>query len=459
MLLIKSSIAQVTVPFTCPGSQVIAYKLGTSCTSSQYRYYTINSAGVQAATPFYTLTSTSREVNGFGINSVDQYLYGIEYDRSVSCTFSNFHLFRYDAVGGKEDLGIVPAIAGGIVQTSMGCVSLQGDFIYSVINGSGNRYIALISNIAALPPSSGTLTAAFKQLVNNCTIANYADWAIDPTSGKLYSYGIYNNSGVSTGTVIEINPVTGSITCVGTPNTSEFFDHVRDNFGGVYFSGGGMLYGCNVNTRRLYRIDVNNGSVTFLSTMSGSGQMRADMGSCDNGWLVLPVKFIDFSVVRNEKNVQLNWHLADADEIVSFQIEGKSEKGIFNLIEEVKRNSPDERNYSLEISAGNSAMYYRIAAVSNKGQIVYSKIVKLDAGKNENKIKILENPVNTAIVKLSVPESFISGQYIIYNSNGIQVKKGFIKSSQPNLHISGLKPGMYFLQITGIEETLKFVVQ
>jgi hypothetical protein len=99
LLFTFSCLAQVSVPFTCPGSQVIAYKLGTSCTASSYKFYTIDAGGVQSATPFHTLASTSREINGLGINSVDQYLYGIEYDRDASCIFSNFHLFRYDAAG------------------------------------------------------------------------------------------------------------------------------------------------------------------------------------------------------------------------------------------------------------------------------------------------------------------------------------------------------------------------
>jgi hypothetical protein len=388
LLLFEIHHAQVSVRFTCPGSQVIAYKLGTSCTASQYNYYTLNSAGVQSPTPFYTLTSTSREVNGFGINSVDQYLYGIEYDRSGSCTFSNYHLIRYDAVGGKEDLGTIPAIAGGAVLTSMGCVSLQGDFIYSVVDGAGDRYIALISNIAALPPSTNTLSAAFKKLVSNCTMANYADWAIDPTSGKLYSYGIYNNSGTSTGVVIEINPITGIISCVGTPNSTEFLDHVRDNFGGVYFSGGGMLYGSNVNTRKLYRINVSTGAITYLSTMSGSGQMRADMGSCDNGALVLPVKFTNFSVAKKDNRVQLNWKVADAEDVVSYQVESKTEKGIFNLIGELHPSST--ANNIFQASLPNETTYYRIAAVSGKGRILYSEIVKLDATE-ANKISMQQN--------------------------------------------------------------------
>jgi hypothetical protein len=459
LFFVLTSSAQLTTHFTCPGGQVVAYKIGTSCTAASFKFYTLTSGGVQSSTAFYTITATDREVNGLGINSVDQYLYGIEYDRSTSCTFSNFHLMRYDAAGHKQDLGIVPVMSGGTVQAALGCVSLEGNFIYSVNDASGNRYIAQIKNIASLAPSAGTLTVGYKLLTNNCAVATYADWAVDPTSGKLYSYGIYANGSVCTGTVMRIDPKTGSIDCIGTTNTTEFLDVTRDNFGGVYFSGGGILYGVNVNTRRLYRINVSTGALTFISTMSGSGQIRADLASCDNGSLVLPIHFTGVSMSASDRRLSLQWSTEGNEEISCFEVEAQQENGIFQVV----ANLPVEKTqtqYNYSLSAPEAVTNYRITAVTRSGKVYYSQTMKYQPGTASGGLRLTANPVVNHVAEIYAPASYSNKVYTVLDANGSVVKKGVFgaTASATRIDLGGRPGGLYFLQTGQLSSTLKILL-
>ena len=369
------------------------------------------------SSPFYTLTNTSKEVNGLGINGVDGFLYGIEYDRTAigaTCSFSNLHLMRYDAAGTKADLGILPAPVGGAVNSSMGCVSREGNFVYSVIDGSGNRYIAAVNNIAALAASAGTLSATFKQLTNNCVIAAYADWSVNPLNNKLYTYGIYNNGGVSTGTVVEIDPAAGTVSCVGNPNTTEFLDPVRDNFGGVYFAPSGDLFGVNINTRRLYRIDVTNGNIVHVSTMTGAGQIRADMGSCTNGSLLLPLRFTSTSIKTSDNGVYLSWEMAEVENLSHFIIEESDNKDFFAT--ESVSAQPYKTKYNLTIPSS-SATQYRIKAVLKGGTFMYSPFL-ITRQKSETSIKLVNSVVNDMV------EVMIPTKYCTINIPGREYNRG-----------------------------------
>jgi hypothetical protein len=458
VMLITSvcAIAQPSVPFACPGAQVIAYKSGTNCTASAYNFYSIDFAGVQSATPFYTLSNTSKEVNGIGINPVDGYLYGIEYDRTTvgsSCAFSNLHLFRYDAIGNKADLGVLPAPAGGVASSAMGCVSLQGHYTYSATDAAGVRYIAQVNNVSTLPSSVSTLTAKFKALTTVGTAASYADWAISPVNGKMYSYGIYNTGGISTGTVIEIDPVAGTVTTVGAPNYTSFTDITRDNFGGIYFLPNGYLYGVNINTRRLYRIDVSSGAITHVSTMAGPTQIRADMGSCTTGSLTLAVHFVSTGLQAKGEKVLLKWEVGESEKINSFVIE-QQRNNRFETVAMVNAIA-GQSAYSYDLLSSGSTVY-RIKAVLNNSSVLYSK--NLYVGKpGFSTLAIVSNPVLNGVLELN--QSNATGEsYSIVNISGNIVKRGVLNS--PTVEIHSLQAGMYFMRVgNGSGTAMKFVIR
>ncbi len=453
------SQANTAYRFGTTGSNVIAYKQGTSCTASAYTFYMINDAGVQAATPFYTIANTSREANGIGINPIDRFLYGIEYDRDASCAFSNFHLKRYDNQGNSDDLEMLPAPAGGSLTAALGCVTNNGNFIYSTKDASNNSYVSVIGNIASLPANAdGTLTlVTSKQIINNASNYSYADWAVHPSNGNIYTYGIANIGGVSTGKMLVLDPNTGILQSSGATDVTNFLDATRDNFGGVYFGADGLLYGVNVNTRKLYRINPISGVATAVTTLTGSGQIRADMGSYTTGWIILPVKFTEVAIDKKGEAAVLRWSVANASDVKEFVVEQNTGAG-FTDLQTVWVIDDSREEFKAHLSS--NAAQYRVRAVANDGKFVYSSVVYSSATKQQVNAQLLINPVRDGAVRFV---SSLSGSvgYNLMNSGGQIVKSGTVvcaKGGVDTVNVASLRSGVYLLQLNGLT-TLRFVVE
>lgn len=461
LLLSFSSFSQASITnrFPANGSNVIAYKQGTSCTASPYAFYMINDPGTQASTPFYTITNTSREVNGIGINPVDFFLYGVEYDRDAACAFSNFHLKRYDTQGGNDDLGVLPTVgAGGSVTAALGCVTTDGRFIYSAKDAGGNSYACTINNIASLPANPGGTLAlsSAKKITNNASTFSYADWAVHPTNGKIYTYGIANVGGVSTGKVLELDPLTGVLQSVGSSDAGSFLDPARDNFGGVYFGSDGLLYGVNVNTRKIYKINVSTGTTTYVTTVSGSGQIRADMGGYTTGWTLLPVAFTNINLSNKSGNAVLSWSIGSGDGMAEFVVERNTGDG-FKDLQTVWAIEPTLLEYQAHVPAA-SKVQYRVKAVAVDGKIAYSSVV-VCATNDKAMLTVLGNPVRDGMLRF-VPGYSAAASYSITNSSGQIVKSGVVtctKGAVATVNTTALQGGIYLLTMNN-ETTVRFMI-
>ncbi len=452
--------ANPSFKFSTTGSNVIAYKQGTSCTASAYSFYMINDVGMQAATPFYTISNTSREVNGIGINPADRFLYGVEYDRDGACAFSNFHLKRYDTQGNSDDLGMLSCPAGGSVSGALGCVTSNGNFVYTTKDALGNSYISIIAGIASLPVNaSGTLTInTSKQIINNANTFSYADWAVHPTDAKIYTYGIANVGGVSTGKLLVLDPNTGILQAIGLTDATDFLDAARDNFGGVYFGNDGMLYGVNVNTRKLYKIDPLTGSVTFKSTMIGSGQIRADMGSYSTGWIMLPVDFTKVELVTKNSQTYLHWTVANSSQVNEFVIEQATAKDDFKEIKSVTVTDKSQVDFSVPVTA-TANTEFRVKALTD-GKTAYSLIV-LYTPPSATAIKLLGNPVQNNQLNF-IANLSVNCTYSIININGSLLKSGTLTSTKNavnTIDLPRVSSGVYILRLSGDKaENIKFIV-
>ncbi|HVF97006.1 MAG TPA: T9SS type A sorting domain-containing protein [Flavisolibacter sp.] len=465
-LLSFTAFAQTNINyrFVPANGGVIAYKQGNSCTAGSYSFFMVSGAGKQVGTPFYTLANTSREVNGIGINPVDFFLYAVEYNRDATCGFSNFHLVRYDAQGNFDDLGRLPAINGGNLTAALGCVTNNGNFIYSTQDAAGNAYVSMIADVASLPAEeSCTLTmASSKQIINNSNNFTFSDWAVHPTNGKIYTYGIANIGGVSTGSVLELNPATGILQSVGQPDGTSFSDPVHDNFGGVYFGSDGLLYGVNTNTRNLYTISVRTGVTSFLSTIAGTGQISADMGSYATGPVTLPTMFEKTAIVQKGEQAILNWKVSSVQDIKSFVVEKSTGEGtafteVHTLLLTEKERS--ETNFVLTVSNGNAQ--YRVKAIGKDGKVVYSAVV-YNKSQSISAAQLLNNPVRDKMLRF-LPAETSAKNYSIINPAGQTFKYGTVNCTKNNIAtiaLNNVTAGVYLFQLgDGQKTTLKFIVE
>ena len=71
----------------------------------------------------------------------------------------------------------------------------------------------------------------------------------------------------------------------------------------------------------------------------------------------------------------------------------------------------------------------------------------------------MQNPVVDRLVKLQIGHLKTNAAYTLTNTNGRLVKKGIINPNDTSINLSSLPAGLYFLQIEGIKETTKLVLQ
>jgi hypothetical protein len=166
---------------------------------------------------------------------------------------------------------------------------------------------------------------------------------------------------------------------------------------------------------------------------------------------ILPVKIISIEAKRNEdKTATIKWKIENEINLNHYEIE-RADDGL-NFItlgsQQPLSNNGLSYEYSFnDVAAKANANYYRVKAISNDGQIQYSKIVKLDALNTENTIFVYPNPVKDNFINIqfennltglySIMLSDIAGKNIFNKNYNISVNKGSIKVVLPKKTVSG----------------------
>jgi hypothetical protein len=96
----------------------------------------------------------------------------------------------------------------------------------------------------------------------------------------------------------------------------------------------------------------------------------------------------------------------------------------------------------------NGVVYYRLSGVDLDGKSTYSKIVKLDFGRNYT-VFVSPNPVKDKLY-IQGAENFRT--VLILDVNGRLIKQLRVTTDN-NYDVGFLQPGMYWIQLTGDKET------
>ncbi len=450
--LYAQTFAQAVTPFpTCGTTNIFFFKNGTNCTEAPYSLNTIALNGT--VTNFGTLPGPGKEINAIGLNPADQFAYALTYDRTGStspCTFTNTRLVRVDANGQMTELGIVNPPAGGTVSNALGTISATGQFIfYSTVNG--DIYIGVIASVQSLSPAS-SVTTYYSPITNRCPGKQIADWAISPVDGNLYSYAVYNDTVAGTaykrGIMVKIDINTLELNCMGNINTTELLDPARDNFGGIFFGNDNFMYGVNVNTRKFYRIHPTTGDLVYVSTVPGSGNIRADMGSCTTAMFVLPLQLSNVHVDVQGCERIISWQLGDAHEAKEIVIESSADGRSFKQIATLSNVSVNHFN----LPVANSNTYFRISVTNaTSGKKIFSPIVFANTNCGQKtSAYVRQNPVTNAIT-IVLPQAKTSHMKVqIILANGAQVLSMPVTpntNDEAQLNVQGLTTGQYFARI------------
>ncbi|MBK7884424.1 MAG: T9SS type A sorting domain-containing protein [Chitinophagaceae bacterium] len=162
---------------------------------------------------------------------------------------------------------------------------------------------------------------------------------------------------------------------------------------------------------------------------------------------VLPVKFLQFTAVKNNKNIAVQWQTKEEQNIIHYDIE-KSLDGVtfektatLNAKNSILFNSYNHTDEHLQ----NGWNYYRLKITDAQHKSAYSKIIKVKIEENDPVI-IYPNPVNNEL-KINLPPSSSVYTINIVNTSGQVVKRVINANSNVTINVESLIKGVYFLRI------------
>ena len=200
-------------------------------------------------------------------------------------------------------------------------------------------------------------------------------------------------------------------------------------------------YGTTVS-RALYGAFDSSITATFSTGFSGFSA-GVDIS-------VLPVELINFTAIKNENDVLLNWSTASEMNNSGFDIERSSNAIIWSKIAFVSGagSSTNQSNYSyldLKASVNNDLLYYRLKQLDLNGSFKYSNICVIENSLNNLIVNITPQPVKAL---LQVTTSVMNGfEYSIITTTGKEMLQGKTSSNKASIDLSQLPAGVYYLQL------------
>ncbi len=215
------------LPFGCNSDIYVSQDAPTQLYTADY---TVNPL---VYNPVGVPVSTGDEYNAIGLNPVDGYLYGV--------TGTN-HLHAIGQNGEYVDLGIINGL--GIGDVVSGEIDTAGNYYLTV---SGQPILFSVELNAGVPYNATVIAT-------DPVIANSGDLAYNLTDGLLY--GITNGDGQ----VYSVDPVSGTVTLIGTPN---YPAADGPDFGGLV-GGAGQIYAF-ASEGGVYEIDETTGQLNLAA--------------------------------------------------------------------------------------------------------------------------------------------------------------------------------------------------
>ncbi len=185
----------------------------------------------------------------------------------------------------------------------------------------------------------------------------------------------------------------------------------------------------------------------------------------------LPLTWLNFTAVKQDKNALLNWAVQESNNN-HFEIE-RSVNGVdfAQIGSNIASKGAGSNNYSMTdvelINLKSNVVYYRIKQVDNDGKFTYSKVatIKLSTDKNYN-IGIYPNPVNDNTTLTIDVAKATRAQVKVIDAAGKTVQTISlvlnVGVNQRKINFSTLANGNYNVNVMsedGLQETLKVVKQ
>jgi hypothetical protein len=116
---------------------------------------------------------------------------------------------------------------------------------------------------------------------------------------------------------------------------------------------------------------------------------------------VLPVTFVSIKAAQKDKEIEVNWHMANENNMLQYEVEKSTDGNNFVKIGTVAANNTAGGSYEwIDKDAVPGNNYYRIRSVDKSSKTVYSTMVNVLITNLKTGISIYPNPITDAVIHL-----------------------------------------------------------
>ncbi|MFA6059913.1 MAG: T9SS type A sorting domain-containing protein [Taibaiella sp.] len=510
LLLLVAMGAALTASAQTPfptGTNVAIAKPGMNSAAINYQIYTSTAASSSVFTPGANVT-TSSNINGIGINPLDNMVYGAAFtgnSNDISTAF-DVSLYRIGSDGVTVDLGKMPLSGGAgsgsteFVNFSAGTVSTNGTYYYTTYALKPGVLQRIMTRMAAsLPPdltaddlrmffcwkdglaslganpggsisgvtgyyeldfSHPDVTAAMNAFLTqvNASFPNVynadgglQDIAIHPTTTSVYGYISYPSGGSTVGRPVVMNPPVNGISTV-TPVGTTVNTTPGQEAAGLQFDNTGNLYAL-FTTGDYAQVDLTTGALTGMTTSNITtagtpSNLRGDLASAITN-IPFPVKLMSFTGRNNGTTNELNWITATEQNNKGFSIERsedlKSWHAIGSQLSKAKNgNSSEKLSYSFADNAPKAGVEYYRLKQTDRDGKV-TYSTYISVNSNAGvTVKVYPNPTTETINISGVTQGDIIR---VADITGKVVLEQKAENNLATISLGSLSPNMYFIQV------------
>lgn len=499
-LFTLNAVAQTPFPV---GTNVALAKPGMNSAAKNYTIYT-NTDFSAAFTPGATITPT-HDMNGIGVNPIDQFVYGASYvggDNSVNNLFG-VSLYRLGADGVVTDLGLLP-VSGQNTQEfpnfSAGVMGTNGTYYYTTIalkpsgqskvaahtmnpaipldlnandiriylcwkdnvntlvSNSGNNIAGGASGYTELDFSNVDVTAA----INAFLVQVNANWpnvynadggiqdiAINPIDKKIYGYMSYPSGSNTVGRPVVMSAPAAGISVI-TPVGTTVNTTPGQEASGVMFDAAGNFYTL-FTTGDYAQVDLSTGGLINMlpsNIATSGGNLRGDLASWNTN-IPFPVKLTSFTGTHKGVVNELSWVTAMEDHNKGFAIERSADAKNWSQIAFVSSLSSDGNSNEVlqyhftDAAPLNAENYYRLKQTDIDNKFAYSQTILLNATETEP-FNAYPNPAKDVVYIKGAKKN---AELRLTDLNGKTLESNVVKMGVAQFHLTGYPAGIYLVQV------------
>jgi trimeric autotransporter adhesin len=364
----------------------------------------------------------------------------------------------------------------GTLTLNNGIFSIRPTDTLRIFNGndiaggsfSSSKYVATIassSNVGVLRIDTISTTKFFPV----GTATNYLPVEITPSDNSNFSVSVFNgltNDGTVTGTPFNATQQSSTVAATwiinrtkGTGNSDINFNW-QNSLEGTDFS--------NYSNSEIGIANYDALATSWAITTATNSDNKANTASASFGSFgsfgigklgeVLPVKFNKINAIVNNKDITINWVVANEIGIDKYLIERSIDGRTFTTVGTVLAlNNITEKQYSFinkDVAIGN--YYYRILVQEKNGKNYYSNLVKIST-ESKVKLSLYPNPASKVVMLSGLAQ----GSTIqIIDIAGRVVNQINTNNQFETINVSNLTKGLWFVKVlttNGLATTTSFI--